>query len=48
MSPQCGNCGSHVSVDYVRVFSASEEVEACPECAKRGWADDYDYEVGSA
>ena len=33
--PECRNCGSHVTEDYVRVFSRDpdgETVDVCPEC----------------
>ncbi|MFW5918522.1 MAG: DUF7563 family protein [Haloferacaceae archaeon] len=30
--PKCGNCGSHVSDDYVRVLGVDGEVGGCPSC----------------
>lgn len=32
--PECLNCGSHVTDDYVRVFSANgdDSVRTCPDC----------------
>lgn len=32
--PECRNCGSHVTEDYVRVFGedGAETVDVCPEC----------------
>lgn len=32
--PECQNCGSHVSTEYVRVFAPDEEEDprACPFC----------------
>lgn len=32
--PNCGNCGAHVSRDYVRVWKPEDvdEVRACPNC----------------
>jgi len=33
VSPQCQNCESFVSDDYVRVFSRDgDDVRACPRC----------------
>lgn len=32
MSPECRNCGSHVTEEYVRVLSRDgEAVDACPD-----------------
>ncbi|WP_434084003.1 DUF7563 family protein [Haloglomus salinum] len=31
----CNNCGSHVSQDYVRVFSTDNSVDVCPHCEDR-------------
>lgn len=31
MSPQCQNCGGHVSVQFVRVFGR-DDIDACPHC----------------
>lgn len=34
MSPQCDNCGAHVSPRYYRVRSGNDgELHGCPECA---------------
>lgn len=34
--PECQNCGSHVTTDYVRVVSHDgEAVHACPQCPDR-------------
>lgn len=30
--PECGNCGSHVTKDFVRVFGCNGEVNGCVEC----------------
>lgn len=32
--PTCQNCGSHVTADYVRVFTpdAVDEPRVCPNC----------------
>lgn len=32
--PECRNCGSHITDDYVRVFSADDRpgVRVCPNC----------------
>lgn len=33
--PECENCGSHVTLDYVRVFSPDDDeetVRTCPMC----------------
>jgi len=32
--PQCQNCGSHVTEQYIRVFSknGADHVDACPDC----------------
>lgn len=32
--PECRNCGSHVTEDYVRVFGkdGADTVDVCPEC----------------
>jgi len=30
--PSCGNCGEFVTVDYLRVFGLSGEVDGCPAC----------------
>lgn len=31
--PVCGNCGQHVSLDYVRVFADdSGRIHGCPVC----------------
>lgn len=35
--PSCENCGSFVTVDYVRVFAPAEmdRVRVCPSCEDR-------------
>ena len=37
MTPECANCGEHVSASYARVLSVGGEVRACPaeECGGR-------------
>lgn len=34
MSPQCQNCGAHVTRDYERVYAPREDegVRCCPRC----------------
>lgn len=36
MSPQCENCGGHVTPKFVRIFGRDDGVDACPRCSSRG------------
>lgn len=31
--PECGGCGSHVSIQFMRVFATNDgDVQGCPRC----------------